>query len=176
MSSVMDFAADLEDEPIKCKGLPNKEKLYAIDVIVDVDGTLSNCEHRQHFVRSKPRNWVAFNKTIFDDAVHHDIVWLVKVLHSVGCKIIICTARTSDLREVTQKWLNEKAGLKGIYDKIYMREEKDYRDDSIVKRELLDQIRADGYDPLMVLDDRDRVVKIWREAGLRCLQVADGNF
>lgn len=27
-----------------------------------------------------------------------------------------------------------------------------------------------------VFDDRNQVVKMWREAGFRCLQVADGNF
>lgn len=146
------------------------------DIVFDIDGTLSDPSHRQHFVRSKPRNWPAFNRTIFDDTVQYDIVWLAKVLHSIGCRIVICTARTDDLREVTEKWLKEKAGLDGIYEKVYMRAEKDYRDDDIIKRELLDIIRADGYDPVMVFDDRDRVVKIWREAGLRCLQVAPGDF
>ena len=29
---------------------------------------------------------------------------------------------------------------------------------------------------LFVLDDRSQVVKMWRELGLTCLQVADGNF
>ena len=27
-----------------------------------------------------------------------------------------------------------------------------------------------------VLDDRDRVVKMWRDLGLTCFQVAQGNF
>jgi hypothetical protein len=57
-----------------------------------------------------------------------------------------------------------------------MRKKGDYRDDSIVKKELLDQIRKDGYNPLLAFDDRDRVVKAWRECGIRCLQVAEGNF
>ena len=146
------------------------------DIIVDIDGTLSDPEHRQHFVRSKPRNWKAFNARIFDDPVQHDIVWLVRLFRSVGCRIVICSARTDDLRSITERWLKEKAGLDGVYEKLYMRAEKDYRDDDIVKRELLDTIRADGYDPVMVLDDRDRVVKIWRESGLRCLQVQPGDF
>lgn len=154
----------------------NMLKIEPKDIIVDIDGTLANCEHRQHYVRSKPRNWKAFNAQIYEDAVHLDIVWLIKILHSVGCRIVICSARTDDLREVTEKWLKNKAGLDGIYEKLYLRGEKDYRDDDIIKRELLDVIRSDGFDPQMVFDDRDRVVKIWREAGLRCLQVAPGNF
>jgi uncharacterized HAD superfamily protein len=145
-------------------------------ILVDVDGTLADCSHRQSFVRSKPKNWRAFNEAIHLDTPHEDIIWLVKTLHKSGCTIIICTARTADLKEKTVKWLDEVAGLKGVYTAIYMREEKDYRDDGIVKREILDQIREDGYDPYMVIDDRDRVVRAWRDAGIRCLQVADGNF
>jgi hypothetical protein len=36
-----------------------------------------------------------------------------------------------------------------------------------------------GFTPentFLVLDDRDQVVKMWRERGFRCLQVANGNF
>lgn len=146
------------------------------DIIVDVDGTLANCEHRQHFLRSKPKNWKAFNAAILQDGVHHDIVWLVKTLKNANNRILICSARTDDLREKTIQWLHETAEMEGVYDKLYMRQAGDYRDDGIVKLELLEQIRNDGYDPTIVIDDRDRVVTAWRQAGLRCLQVAPGNF
>ena len=29
---------------------------------------------------------------------------------------------------------------------------------------------------LCVFDDRDKVVKMWRDSGLTCMQVAPGNF
>lgn len=145
-------------------------------VIVDVDGTIANLDHRQHYLRVKPRNWGAFKKLAFDDTVHTDIVELVKFLKEGGINIVICTARTEDEKEVTVRWLHEKAGLEGVYTKLYMRETGDYRDDGTVKAELLAQIRADGFDPWFVLDDRDRVVKMWRENGIRCLQVAYGSF
>ena len=146
------------------------------DVIFDIDGTLADLTHSQHFVRGKPRNWKAFNKEISKDLVHQDIVWLLKLIRSTNTKIIICTARTSDLREKTIEWLDNTAKIKGLYDRLYMREEEDPRDDSIIKMELLQQMRNDGYNPIMVFDDRDRVVTAWREAGIRCLQVAPGNF
>lgn len=156
--------------------MEEEKNVFSKVVLCDVDGTLADCSHRQGFVRTKPKNWKAFNAGIHLDKPHEDIIWLVKTLHQAGCKIIICTARTSDQKEKTMKWLDDVAGLKGVYSAIYMREEKDYRDDSIVKKEILDQIREDGHDPYMVIDDRDRVVRAWREVGLRCLQVADGNF
>lgn len=145
-------------------------------VIVDIDGTVANCEHRQHFLRVKPRNWWAFKELAYEDTVFHDIVDLIKILHSAGNKIVFVTARSEGERDITTRWLKDKSGLYGIYEKLYMRTEEDNRDDTIIKEELLGELREDGYDPWLVLDDRDRVVVKWRELGLRCLQVAPGDF
>ncbi len=57
-----------------------------------------------------------------------------------------------------------------------MRSEGDHRPDYKVKEELLGRILKDGFEPIMAFDDRDQVVKMWREAGVPCAQVADGNF
>ena len=57
-----------------------------------------------------------------------------------------------------------------------MRKTKDYRDDGVVKLELLEQIRKNGFNPVIAFEDRDRVVKVWRDAGLICAQVAPGDF
>jgi hypothetical protein len=59
---------------------------------------------------------------------------------------------------------------------LYMRPARDSRDDGIVKSELLDRIIADGYEPWLAIDDRDRVVEMWRARGLTCLQCAPGDF
>lgn len=60
--------------------------------------------------------------------------------------------------------------------RLRMRRAGDHRPDDIVKREILDQMRADGWRPVMAFDDRARVVKMWREAGIPCAQVAEGDF
>lgn len=145
------------------------------DIIFDIDGTIANCEHRQPFLRTKPRNWKAFKAGIMLDTPHHDIIWMAKQLKSLGNRILIATARGEDERELTTKWLHETAKM-DFYEKIWMREIGDYRDDAIVKKEILDSMRNEGYTPTMVFDDRDRVVKMWRENGIRCLQVDFGDF
>ena len=63
-----------------------------------------------------------------------------------------------------------------IFEQIYMRSDNDYRPDTVLKRELLDKMRANGYDPKMVFDDRTSVVQMWRDAGLKAVQVAPGDF
>lgn len=145
-------------------------------ILVDVDGTLANLEHRLGFIRTKPKNWKAFFNACIHDQPYEDIVWLVKTLKAAGNIILIVSARSENERDMTTQWLNTVAGLEGIYDKIYLREKNDYRDDSIVKEEILDKIYSDGYNPYMVLDDRDRVVQKWRSLGLRCLQVKNGDY
>lgn len=59
---------------------------------------------------------------------------------------------------------------------LHMRKTGDTRRDSTVKRELYERHLAHR-DVLCVLDDRDQVVRMWREElGLTCLQVAYGDF
>jgi len=94
----------------------------------------------------------------------HGMVSII-LIHPIG--------RDSKYRPQTETWFDEH----GIhYDALYMRPEGERKEDSEVKRDLLVQIRADGYNPVLVFEDRDRVVDMWREEGLRCLQVAPGNF
>ena len=57
-----------------------------------------------------------------------------------------------------------------------MRSTKDNRPDDIVKKELLDKMREEGYNPILVFDDRDSVVKMWRENGIPTFQVNYGDF
>lgn len=152
--------------------MENKDKT----IIVDIDGTIADPRHRLGLIETRPRRWEQFIAESVNDSPYHDIVWLVKTLHSVGCRVIIVTARSEKEREVTTTWLENKSGLKGIYEKIYMRETGDFRNDAIVKKELLEDIYSDGYIPYLVLDDRNSVVDMWRTVGLRCLQVQPGDF
>ena len=141
--------------------------------VFDIDGTLANTEHRKHWVSSKPKNWNAWYSAAYLDKPHVDIIDFMNVGRDKGMRILISTGRSEEYREDTNKWFRNY----GIhYEKMYMRPTGDYRDDSVVKKEMLDQMRLDKYLPILVFDDRDRVVKMWRENGIRCLQVQDGNF
>jgi hypothetical protein len=41
---------------------------------------------------------------------------------------------------------------------------------------MLELIQFLGFEPTLSFDDRDRVVKMWREEGIRCFQVDYGDF
>lgn len=147
-----------------------------MDIIFDIDGTLANIQHRRHWVQSKPKNWTAFIKASKFDTPNSDIVWMLTTFFNVGCRILISTGRNELDRDITTTWLDDVAGIKNMYEKIYMRALNDYRQDSIIKSEILDQMYNDGYNPTMAIDDRNQVVDMFRSRGLRCLQVAQGDF
>lgn len=144
------------------------------DIIFDIDGTLANLDHRLHYLHDRPKGWKGFHKGVREDTVYEDVVWLLKMFQAKGCRIIISTGRSERQREDTVWWLENVAEVS--YDVMYMREKDDYRDDALVKKDMLDQMRLDGYNPYMVFDDRDRVVNMWRENGIRCMQVKPGDY
>lgn len=142
-------------------------------VICDIDGTIASTEHRIHYITNGHKDWDGWHANAHKDEPIEEIVMLLDLLAAADIKIVMCTARDEKCRQDTIDWLHANDIP---YDALYMRRKGDRRDDDIIKFELLKVIRADGYDPILVLEDRDRVVKMWRRAGLRCLQVSEGDF
>lgn len=146
--------------------------------IFDIDGTLADNSHRLHLVdhtnytATPPQNWDEFKRLASDDPPVADIVELARTLHTAGFAIVCCTGRSQDQYTQTQEWL-KKWGIP--CDALYMRTNGDYREDVVVKRELLAQIRK-KFKPWIVVDDRQSVVDMWRAEGLTCLQCAPGHF
>ncbi len=141
--------------------------------IVDIDGTIANTEHRIHYITNGHKDWESWYAHSHKDEPITEVVDILDMASAANIKIVLCTARDEKCRVDTVKWLGDNDIP---WDALYMRREGDRRDDDIVKFELLEQIYEAGYNPLLVLEDRDRVVKMWRAAGLRCLQVAPGDF
>lgn len=141
--------------------------------IFDIDGTIADLTHRRKWIETKPKNWKAFEAGMSDDKPMWHVIGALKALKKAGYCIVLCSGRGEQNRSVTEKWLFE---YDITYDDLYMRAKGDYRADDIVKEELLDRILADGWNPLMVFDDRQRVVDMWRRRGIPCAQVAEGDF
>ena len=87
-------------------------------------------------------------------------------------EIHIVTAREEKWRQDTEEWLK----INDIpFNKLYMRGLGDSRSDSDVKRDIYTNNFIDKK-VWFVLEDRDKVVKMWRELGLSCMQVAEGDY
>lgn len=133
-------------------------------IICDLDGTLSDCRARLHFVKEK--NWKEFYANLGSDMVIEPVARLLDAI-KLDYPIILCSGRPEDYRGATESWLKDN---RIPYNGLYMRAKGDFRQDAIIKMELLEQIREDGYEPFIVIDDRQQVVDAWRRAGLTVLQ------
>ena len=140
-------------------------------VIFDIDGTLADVSERIHHVKKKPKNWKAFFQGMAQDKAIHSMVRLCNILYTSGIRIVLCSGRSEEHREQTVIWL----GQQGVnYHELLLRPNNDRRSDTEVKQELLGTL--DKTKILFVVEDRSRVVEMWRSEGLVCLQCAPGEF
>lgn len=142
-------------------------------IIVDLDGTLCDVEHRVHHVKKKPKNWHAFNSAMDEDKSYFWCIELIAAMKVRGYKIIFVTGRDEDYRSNTEAWLKKHLI---DYDFLFMRKAKDHREDSDVKEEIYHTMIEQTAQVLFVVDDRKSVVERWRKIGLTCLQPAPGDF
>lgn len=133
--------------------------------MVDVDGTLALRGGRS------PYDW----RSVGDDLPNSPVVTTVQALaaHSEISAIIVISGRHEQARQLTLSWLDRHSIP---HDELFMRADGDFRPDEVVKQELFEEMVEPYYRVLGVLDDRDRVVKMWRRLGLVCFQVAEGSF
>lgn len=136
--------------------------------LVDIDGTLAQMNGRGPF------DW----KRVGEDSPIENVIEIVKTLSRSGYEIIFMSGRDRVCMPETLAWLNTHIDdelLIAVSD-LFMRAEKDMRKDSIVKHELFWTFVADKYNVVGVFDDRNQVVRMWRDIGLTVFQVADGDF
>ena len=140
-------------------------------VIFDIDGTLADVSERIHHVRKKPKNWNAFFQGMAQDKAIHSVVRLCNILYASGIRIILCSGRSEEHRPETVQWPADK----GVnFHELILRRDGDRRSDAVVKREMLAGLDRDKIP--FVVEDRSRVVQMWRSEGLVCLQCAPGEF
>lgn len=146
-------------------------------IIVDIDGTLSKVGDRIKYLQQSPKDWDSFYSACFEDEPIQEITDLVRFLGGFH-RVVFCTGRRESVRKETLKWLH--CHLPGIVDEeesdLLMRPNKDHRHDTLVKPEQVEKAGIDLNDIAFVLEDRNSMVAKWRELGLKCLQVADGDF
>lgn len=142
-------------------------------VLVDIDGTLSKVGDRIRCLQSSPPDWDTFYLRCGEDEPIQEVINIVNVLKSFY-RIVLCSGRRESSRSITEKWLAQN----GIIDvsEILLRADGDFRHDAIVKPEMLEKAKIKLNDIAFVIEDRNSMVKRWRELGLVCFQPADGDF
>jgi hypothetical protein len=134
--------------------------------IVDIDGTMTTGPFKR-----TPFQW---NK-VGNDLPNYPVIDVVNALYWESNDIVFVSGRDEVCRSDTQQWLKSHWGYdKGYY--LLMRPHGDRRPDEVVKAEIFDLWVAPRFHVKGVIDDRAKVVKMWRDKGLTCLQVAEGAF
>ena len=155
-------------------------------VIFDIDGTLADIEHRRHFVTGKKKDFDAFNAAMINDTPNQPIVELLWMCEAAERQIIFCTGRMEQFREVTRNFLldihylgsTSLLGTKRWHSLMMRPDNRRHDPDKDIKQDMLNEIlkTVDKSNILFAVDDRQRVVDMWRANGITCLQVAEGNF
>lgn len=144
-------------------------------IIFDLDGTISCPEHRLHYVRQKKKNFDAFYAEVSKDKPKQDIIKILQCLKyfQKDTEIWIVTGRSDIVKQQTIDWLKEH---NIPYNNLVMRKHGDYTHDADLKRSwLYNGMLPDKESIWCCFDDRQRVVDMWREEGLTCLQVDQWN-
>lgn len=146
--------------------------------LMDLDGTLSDPEHRKHFIQDKKRkNWNAFYSACDEDPPLPTLR-IFEHLYNSWDDVYLVSGRINSVRDKTLDWILRHTKInparRGHLDSIlYMRATEDpYTPDQIVKKAFLDTIlakytAADEEAKVMgVFDDRNKVTRMWKENGL----------
>ena len=164
-------------------------------VIFDLDGTLAIIDKRRE-KSLKPNgkmDWDIF----FDplnvlrlDEPNHPVIKMAQLFNHDGFNIVIFSGRNDRSFHTTKDWL---ARHQVPFHLLVMRPDKFKEDswpiangnpatkdmrfmpDEILKKKMLDAF-VDIDDVFLVVDDRNKVFKMWRDLGLNVFQVADGDF
>ena len=148
-------------------------------VIFDLDGTLADITARKKLA-TKPNGKLDWDK-FFDpfniklDVPNEPVVKLAQMFAENGFNIVIFSGRSDKTKFTTRSWLSNN---RIPFHSLVMRPHKtmNFIPDEVLKKQMLDDAPFNKDEVLMVVDDRQKVVDMWRDIGLNCFQVAPGDF
>ena len=140
--------------------------------LVDIDHTLSNAAVRDHLIN--PNDWDGYHSASRGDVPIIPMRELVRALYGANWQVILLTTRPEKWRQLTMIWL---ARHEIKFDELLMRPDDDERSTDDVKMSLFRERFPDLTDCMPVLfDDRESVIKTFREAGITSLHVHAGDI
>ena len=147
-------------------------------IIFDLDGTLADVSVRKKLA-TKPNGKMDWDKFLDPDNIKLDVpndpvVKMAQFFAEGGFNIVIFSGRSDKTIHTTRSWLTHN---RVPFHKLVMRDSvtSHFVPDDILKKDMLDK-HLDIDDVFFVVDDRQKVVDMWRSLGLKVFQVDEGNF
>ncbi|MFD3326734.1 hypothetical protein [Streptomyces sp. NPDC058701] len=130
--------------------------------VFDIDNTLADTGHRQHFLEGRPRDWNGFFGAAPADPPLVRGVALARE-SAQECEVVYLTGRPERCRKDTVDWLARHGLPEGT---LWMRGNQDRRPARTTKLEVLKRV-ARGREVRMLVDDDELVCGAARAAGFR---------
>lgn len=126
----------------------------------DLDNTLADTTHRQHFLEVKPRDWTAFFAAAPQDPPLAEGISLA-LKSAEDCDIAYLSGRPARCRRDTLDWLTTHGLPQG---RLYLRRNDDHRPARVTKLEILREL-ARRCDIRVLVDDDELVCQDAERAG-----------
>ena len=150
-----------------------KKTIKTPTIVFDIDGTLADIEHRLPYIekdRAK-RDWKSFNALCPHDEPIQPIIDVCNEFFKKGKFIVLCTAREESMRKGTVEWL-DKHGVN--YHSLMMRPLKNFKDDTLIKGDMVDILLKNNCEIELVYDDRPKVIRMFEARNLPVVDCGNG--
>lgn len=131
-----DAGADREDEPAAA--------------VFDLDGTLTDTRHRNHWIEGKPRQWEQFFAAAGLDEAHPEGLAALRTAHEAGLAIVYLSGRPERTRDATEAWLRRHDCPAGP---VLLRSDRDRSPAAEIKLRALRRLAQQQRLALLVDDD-----------------------
>lgn len=143
--------------------------------IFDVDGTLADVDPLLHWIVNQDRTTENFKRNF--DKFHSESIYCVPHSNVVDMlwekvndfDIIVVTARQEKWRAHTAYWM-VKNDIP--HTAMFMRQDKDFRPDYEIKKDILDHVNL-FWDVKHAVDDNPNIIRLWEENGIPTTKIGD---
>lgn len=127
-------------------------------ILCDIDGTVANNDHRQHFLEGK-KDWDGFFSELSNDIPIYSIIEKIKKHQFQGKDIIFLTGRPERYREETESWLKKYFNFKF---RLLMRKDNDLRNKVIAKEEILRENSIQSGSIHLIYENDEELINYWK--------------
>lgn len=152
-------------------------------LIIDIDGTLYNNDHRKHFIEQSPKDWESFHANHIHDQSNYLIESIISSQLNTNFPVILIfiTGRTKKYEGSTKKqisrlirdviWVGEETEGGKFNAILYMRGQKDFRSGVELKSDIYEKYIKGKYIVLGALDDQQEIIDMWKGYGIFTIKV-----
>lgn len=141
-------------------------------MVFDIDGVLSDATSRQRFIEEGRRDWGAFFEACGDDPVIEEVARLLELLEG-SLAVVLLTGRPLRVRPQTLAWLER---YRVRWDLLVMRDRGDAAHVSAYKRRSVEELRAQGFDLRLALEDDPANHAMFVAEGVPCVYIHSGYY